>query len=382
MIVQRRLKDGTPRYLVRYETPLGREVARTFSRRADAEAWERSVKDSGRSGNCLPAPRSARTRTVTELWTDVLLTRGSRWEARTRARYVELFRLHVEPHLGRAKASAVTARDVRLWVQTLTARGLAASTVAQCVSVLSAVMIDAIEVGIRSENPCAGARPRAIAPEARKALTAAEVTALLGETPWPDRVVYLLAVTTGLRFGELAGLNVSDVDLSGQLLHVRRVVVEVPHEGQQIKPYPKGGATARRAIGLPEAVVQMLTEHLSGRQSADPLWPNLNGGRQWYGLASRCLRAAYSRARITEASGFHTLRRTAATLALQKAASIRDVQAMLGHKSPVMTLTRYAQADVDQQRAATGRVADTILTAAPGQNPDKTPKSSTPSTEG
>jgi len=47
-----------------------------------------------------------------------------------------------------------------------------------------------------------------------------------------------------------------------------------------------------------------------------------------------------------------------------------------------MTLTRYAQADVDQQRAATGRVADTILTAAPGQNPDKPPKSSTPSTEG
>lgn len=124
-------------------------------------------------------------------------TRGSRWEARTRARYAELFRLHVEPHLGRAKASAVTARDVRLWVQTLTAGGLAAATVAQCVSVLSAVLIDAIEVGIRSDNPCAGARPRAAAPEARKTLTAAEVTALLGESPWPDRVVYLLAVTTG-----------------------------------------------------------------------------------------------------------------------------------------------------------------------------------------
>ena len=56
--------------------------------------------------------------------------------------------------------------------------------------------------------------------------------------PWPDRVVYLLAVTTGLRFGELAGLTVSDVDRNGQVLHVRRVVVEVPHERQQIKPYP------------------------------------------------------------------------------------------------------------------------------------------------
>jgi len=160
------------------------------------------------------------------------------------------------------------------------------------------------------------------------------------------------------------------------------VVVEVPHEGQQVKPYPKGGAAARRTIGLPGAVVQVLTEHLSGRQFVEPLWPSLNGGRQWYGQASRCLRAAYTRAQITEASGFHTLRRTAATLALQQAASIRDVQAMLGHKSPVMTLTRYAQADVDQQRAATGRVADTILTAAPRTESGHSTRSNTPSTEG
>lgn len=87
-----------------------------------------------------------------------------------------------------------------------------------------------------------------------------------------------------------------------------------------------------------------------------------SGGRQWYGQVSPSLRSAYRRAGISGARGFHTLRRTAATLALQQAASIRDVQAMLGHKSPVMTLTRYAQADVEQQRAACARVADSILT--------------------
>jgi integrase len=69
--------------------------------------------------------------------------------------------------------------------------------------------------------------------------------------------------------------------------------------------------------------------------------------------------------------GFHTLRRTAATLALQHGANIRDVQSMLGHTSPIMTLTRYAQPDVTQQRAATGRVAGAILALSPGQNPDK-----------
>lgn len=311
---------------------------------------------------------------MSELWSDVLATRGSRWEARTRARYVELFRLHVQPHFGRAKASAITARDVRLWVQTLSAHGLAPATVAKCVSVLSAVMIDAIEFGIRSVNPCAGARPRATTPETQRALTAAEVAALLAATPGADRVLYFVAATTGPRFGELAGLNVGDVDLAARVLHVRRVVVELPELGQQVKPYPKGGATARRTIGLSTGVVQVLAKDLSDRHSDDPLWSNIDGGRQWYSTAFRSLRAAYLRAGITGASGFHTLRRTAATLPLQQSASIRDVQAMLGHTSPVMTLTRYAQPDVEQQQAAAGRVTDSILAAAvPGQNPDKHP---------
>jgi len=60
----------------------------------------------------------------------------------------------------------------------------------------------------------------------------------------------------------------------------------------------------------------------------------------------------------------------------QHSASIRDVESMLGHTSPIMTLTRYAQPDVTQQRAATGRVAGAILALAPGQNPDKGPDGS------
>ncbi len=372
MIVVRRTKDGSPRYRVRYETPLGREVGKTFSRRAEAEAWERKVKDAGSFGIGLPAPRSARTRTVTELWVDVLATRGGRWESRTRARYIELFRLHVQPHFGRAKAAAITARDVRLWVQLLIARGMAPATAAKCVSVLSAVMTDAIEKGLRSDNPSLGVRPRAGAPEHQRALTAAEVAALLLTCPAADRFLYLLAVTTGLRFGELAGLDVGDADLAGQVLHVRRVVVELPEVGQEVKPYPKGGATSRRTIGMSASVVQALAQQVSGRRSDEPLWRNVDGGRQWYSTAYRLLSAAYLGAGIRGASGFHTLRRTAATLALQQGASIRDVQAMLGHKSPVMTLTRYAQPDVEQQRAAAGRVADSILGAdTPGQNPAK-----------
>ena len=70
------------------------------------------------------------------------------------------------------------------------------------------------------------------------------------------------------------------------------------------------------------------------------------------------------------------MRRTAATLALQHSAGTRDVQSMVGHTRPIMTLTRCAQPDVAQQHAATGRVAGAILALAPGHNPDKGPDGS------
>jgi hypothetical protein len=50
--------------------------------------------------------------------------------------------------------------------------------------------------------------------------------------------------------------------------------------------------------------------------------------------------------------------------------SLRDVQAMLGHASPLMTMTRYALPDVDAQRAGSAKVTDTILgLTSSGQNP-------------
>ena len=57
------------------------------------------------------------------------------------------------------------------------------------------------------------------------------------------------------------------------------------------------------------------------------------------------------------------LRRTVATLSLQQGTSVRDVQNLLGHSSPLMTLTRYATVDVSSQTAGSERVAGAILSA-------------------
>jgi hypothetical protein len=57
----------------------------------------------------------------------------------------------------------------------------------------------------------------------------------------------------------------------------------------------------------------------------------------------------------------HILRRTAATLNLQAGTNLRNVQAVLGRSSPLMTMTRYAIPDVAAQTEGSSRVADAIF---------------------
>lgn len=134
-----------------------------------------------------------------------------------------------------------------------------------------------------------------------------------------DRVAAALMLGAGLRGGDVARLDVDDVDLGERILRV----------------HGKGGKT--RLVPLPAVVVAMLTEHLDGMDDG-PLIRGRTGGR---------LTPNYLRARLTDelrAAGIkrgpldgrssHVLRRTCATTLLEGGeATMVDVQAILGHAS-------------------------------------------------
>jgi hypothetical protein len=111
VIQVRYTKSGKPRYRVRYETPFGREATRTFARKEDALAYERWVKDRALHGESLPPSRLQRQRVLAEFWEEVIGHRSM--EARTRARYEDLWRLHVEPVFGRVPVVKVATADIR-----------------------------------------------------------------------------------------------------------------------------------------------------------------------------------------------------------------------------------------------------------------------------
>ena len=148
-----------------------------------------------------------------------------------------------------------------------------------------------------------------------------------------------LEVTTGLRWGELAGLRVGDVDARRRRVRVARTLSTL--RGHLVaQDYPKG--KKRRDVPVTRAQVDDLTRVAGGRGKVEPLfvtskgnpWLHSSWEREWERI---CERAGC----LPEGFRFHDLRHTAASLAIASGADVKQVQLMLGHESATMTLDLY-----------------------------------------
>ena len=198
--------------------------------------------------------------------------------------------------------------------------------------------------GTRSETP-----PRA--PRRNTYLTADQLQALAGEAGRYSSLVLLLGVG-GLRWGESAALRVSDVDFLRRRINLHRNAVQV---GSQ---FVVGSlkSNKNRTVVLPGFVLTALAQTAEGKDRDDLLWPSSSGGylgppsstESWLsGAVSRCQKTDPSFPRVTA----HSLRHTAATLAVSSGANPKVIQRMLGHASAAMTLDVYAdvfESDLDE----------------------------------
>ena len=163
--------------------------------------------------------------------------------------------------------------------------------------------------------------------------------------------LYILAVTTGLRQGELLGLKWDDIDLEVGTLQVRRTLTTA--KGGPILSAPKTKST-RRTVRLSQTALEALRSHLERQLGEDidragDLWRE-NGlifasesgsplSRQH--ITARRFKPLLKRAGLPEIR-FHDLRHTCATLLLSKNVNPKVVSEMLGHASIAITLDTYS----------------------------------------
>jgi len=219
------------------------------------------------------------------------------------------------------------------------------SSIARALAAVRSFHRFCVEEGLLRSDPSEEVGAPRVPQGIPKALTEAEVEALLdavpGDGPRPrrDRAILELLYAGGLRISELVGLDLGDVDLYDGL-------VRVLGKGNKERVAPLG-RTAREAVG------DYLTTgrpELAGRTSTPALFLNARGGRLTRQGAWLIVRAAGDRAGLQGRLFPHVLRHSCATHMLDRGADIRVVQELLGHAS-LSTTQVYTKVSPERLRA-------------------------------
>jgi len=264
------------------------------------------------------------------------------------ARYEQFLRAR-----GIADPIAVDRRDVHDYVGGLAAAtddagapALAPASVARAAVAVRSFHRFCVAEGIAPSDPSDDVGAPRVPQGIPKALTEPEIEALLGavEARDPlalrDRAILELLYATGIRIGELVGLDLDAFDDDRRTLRVLG-------KGSKERVVPVGRA-ARRAVDDYLAHGRLALRH--GARDADAMFLNARGGRLSRQSCWKIVRSAGARVGLAERLSPHVLRHSCATHMVDHGADIRVVQELLGHAS-VSTTQVYTKVSPERLRA-------------------------------
>lgn len=372
-MAQKRIRNGSIRWVGRYRDPAGKERSRTFDTKREAAAWESEREREMRRGEWLdPDDENTTVGALAEEW-----QRGATRPNTVRSREAlvnNLGDLHAMP------VRAVRPSHIVDWHSTLIkgrpwkkGKPLAESSAAVMAGQLSGLLSRAAEDGIilrvpRFEPPKA---PQRTVVNRADLLSPAQVAAMIAAAekkdqshsparPWLARMV-LIAAGSGMRVSELGGLRVCDVDFLRGEIHVRK---QSSPDGKSLVEVKS--AASVRTIPVPQAVIDAVAEQLaeSPRGREESVWIRSNGLFHTRNSIGRAL------ARMIELHGLrpatmHDLRHYYASSLIAAGVPVPGVQVALGHASSATTLNVYTHlwpgSEDVTRRAAEGALRDVTV---------------------
>jgi len=351
---------------------IGYDASGKRQRRVVYGATKKGVQDklsklySDKSNGML---RKTERQTVGEYFDWWIETSKEQTRLATYVSYKGVINSHIKPLLGGKQLAKLTSDDLDNLLADMARRKLSPRLRQLTYATVRRAMRVAVKKRKLMLNPCDAVESPRVERKTMKTLEPAQVLDLL-DAARADRLeaLYVVAVATGLRMGELFALQWTDIDLEAGRITVRHTLTEVC--GKQGLAQPKTDK-GRRSVELPKTAVvaleghrrSMLREGLAGTKF---MFTNQQGN--W--LRRSHFHRQHFKPLLRKAGlpdmRFHDLRHTAATLMLAQGTHAKIVQERLGHSQISVTMDTYSHVLPTMQREAADRFDQYLQPKAAG----------------
>ncbi|MBO5892497.1 MAG: site-specific integrase [Oscillospiraceae bacterium] len=283
----------------------------------------------------------------------------------TKHNYNKQVQKHLKPALGQAKLDALDTHTIQRFYNSLIASGLSPKTVKNVHGILHCALQQAIACDYITRNPADACKlPKVTKPEI-KPLEPIEIARLLKEAEQDDYCnLFIVAMFTGMRQGELLGLAWECVDFKSGIITVKQQLQ--CKDGNYFLETPKSGKN-RTILPAPivmDALRNQLERQQKEQEQAGEMWDNQFGLVFTDALGKYLVRRTVvkhfkkisQRAGISDDARFHDLRHSFAVSSLYAGDDIKTVQANLGHATAQFTLDVYGHVTQKMRQDSANRM--------------------------
>ena len=277
---------------------------------------------------------------------------------RTYQKYKSQVNLHIIPKIGERDMADLSAVMLQEFIVSLSEKGMSANSVNGVITVLKsslkrAEMLNLVEKQYTACIQRPKSREKQV--ECFSKAEQRKIEAYIFEKNKLKLLGIILCLYTGLRIGELMALEWSDIDLQKGMIKICKSCHDSWKNGEYVKVIdtPKT-QSSERIIPLPKQLII----HLKGwRKQANGNY--IISGERRHGAPVRSYQKTFEtilkRLDIPH-KGFHSLRHTFATRALECGMDVKTLSELLGHKNPTITLKRYAHSMLEHKAEMMNRL--------------------------
>jgi integrase len=294
---------------------------------------------------------------------------------RTYERYEGMIRLHLVPGLGHHPLQKLSPQHLQAFYTKKLQEGLSPTTVLSFHKMLHLALDKAVQWGLVPRNMCDAVEPPHVKRYEIQPLNSEQIQQFLTAARGHRlEALFVLALATGMRRGELLALKWRDINFAAGTLQVRRILTHMPAKlngkGGYVEAEPKT-EKSRRSIALASFALEQLKQHrvrqVEEELKAGVAWKDNDlvfsstvGGHLH---TSRILFAQFKQ--LLKKAGlpdirFHDLRHSSATMLLSLGVHPKVVQEILGHSQISMTMDIYSHVLPTMQREAMSKLNDAL----------------------